>query len=436
MKKQLTVWFLATALLLLLSACGNNSENGTSGNTAGENNSNTKAEAVTLKVSLTAQDMSGLEQLAKQYESENDGVKINIERAPDDQFKQTLGAQLAANEAPDLFVQWPGLSKIGLSINAGYLADLSDVAPVDNIDKGLLQGFSKDDKVYGIPWSKNYLAVYYNKDLFEANGIEVPTNWDEFLAACEKLKAAGVTPIGLGGKEASNVMFLWYALAPSTVYAEDMDWDQKRYNNEVQFATSDSWKAVAEQYEQLVDNGYISKDALGVSGDSARTSLGAGKAAMIIDGNWSMSGYEEIAKANNVNIGMFALPGNKAGEDIWLSSGPSTGLTLWSGSEHQEEAKKFLAFLYADDNYLTLIGPGQFSTLKTVQPESSDMSADIMDVVQNAPAYQFLDIGWPSGANEAFNAPTQAAIGGATSFEEVLESADQTWDKAAANMKK
>jgi len=444
MKKRLATVCLVSAALLILSACGNSGSSNTPANNGKSNSTNTstntespaKAKDVSLKVSLTAQDMVGLEELAKQYESENEGVKITVDRAPDDQFKQTLGAQLAAKEAPDLFIQWPGISKVRLSIDAGYLADLSDIAPVSNIDPGLLQGFSKDDKVYGIPWSKNYLAMYYNKDLFEANNINIPTNWEEFLAVCEKLKEAGVTPIALAGKESWNVQLPWFALAPSTVYAQEVDWDQKRFDNEVQFATSESWKTVAAQYEQLHKNGYFDKDTLGISYESAKAALGAGKAGMMIDGNWSISGYEEIAKNSNINIGMFALPGNKAGEPIWLSSAPSTGLAVWSGSEYQEEAKDFLAYLFSDENYLTLIGPGQFSTLKTVHGESAEITADIVDVVQNAPAYQFLDIGWPSGPNtDAFNQGTQSALGGASTFEELLDIADKSWDKGAASMK-
>ncbi|MCG7382990.1 extracellular solute-binding protein [Paenibacillus sp. ACRRY] len=429
MLKRLAVGLLVPAFLLL-AACSTN-DNGALNNSGVENATNNKDKGVNLKISLTAQDMSGLETLATEYNSQNPDVTITVDRAPDNQFKQTLGAQLSAKEAPDMFVQWPGLSKIGLSIDAGYLADLSDVAPLKNIDPSLLQGFSKEEKVYGIPWSKNYLAMFYNKDIFQAHDIAVPTNWEEFLAACEKLKAAGITPIALAGKEAWNVQLPWYALAPSTVYAQEQDWDQKRFNDQVQFATSDSWKAVAAQYEQLVKNGYFDENTLGVSYESAKTSLGSGKAAMMIDGNWSIGGYEEIAKANNIDIGMFALPGNKAGEEIWLSSAPSTGLSIWSGSEHQEEAKKFLVYLFSDENYLTLIGPGQFSTLQTVQSESTDITADIVEVVQNAPTYQFLDIGWPAGPNtDAFNQGTQSAIGGAVSFAELLDIADKSWDKA------
>lgn len=439
MIKRFTMWFLVSAVILLLSACGSNgngnSQSGAVVDKGAGETTNTKAKEITLKVSLTAQDMSGLEQLAEQYESENEGIKITVDRAPDDQYKQTLGAQLAAKEAPDLFIQWPGISKIRLSIDAGYLADLSDVAPIANIDKGLLQGFSKEEGVYGIPWSKNYLAMFYNKDIFEANNIQVPTNWEEFLAVCEQLKAAGITPIALAGKELWNVQLPWFALAPSTVYAKETDWDQKRFDNEVQFATSDSWKATAAQYEQLLTNGYFDKDTLGISYESAKASLGAGKSGMMIDGNWSIGGYQEIAESSSIKIGMFALPGNEAGEEIWLSSAPSTGLSVWSGSKNQEEAKKFLAFLFSDENYLTLIGPGQFSTLKTVQSESSEITADIVEVVQNAPAYQFLDIGWPAGPNaEAFNQGTQTAIGGATPFVDLLEIADKAWDKGAASL--
>ena len=50
-------------------------------------------------------------------------------------------------------------------------------------------------KQWGIPYTYYQWGVYYRKDLFTANGISVPKTWDDFVAACATLKAAGITPI-------------------------------------------------------------------------------------------------------------------------------------------------------------------------------------------------------------------------------------------------
>ena len=52
---------------------------------------------------------------------------------------------------------------------------------------------SHDGKLYGVPYSVPMMGVFYNTDIFAAQGIEVPKTYKEFVAACEKLKAAGIT---------------------------------------------------------------------------------------------------------------------------------------------------------------------------------------------------------------------------------------------------
>ncbi|MBP1996832.1 ABC transporter substrate-binding protein [Paenibacillus eucommiae] len=432
MKKAVSMFIFFCCSVLILSACSTK-ENDNKVNSS--INPVDKPKEIKLKVSLTTDDLTGIEQLAKDFEAQNKGVTVQITRAPDAQFQQTLNAGLATQDAPDLFLQWPGASAVGIAIQAGYMTDLSSLEPVSKIDKGLLTSFSAEDKVYAIPWAKNFLGVYYNKTLFDKNGLKVPTNWNDLLEAAEQLKAAGVTPFAFPEKD-SNSMFLWFALAPSTVYAKDIDWDRKRYANEVKFASSEYWKATADQFKLLFEKGYLGKDVNGISTDAAKAMIAEGKAAMIVDGNWGVGDYEKIAEKAGIVMGMFPLPGNQAGETTWLSAAPSTGLGLWSGSENQETAKKFIEFIYADENVPTLIGQGQFSTLSTVNMESNPIFNDILNAAQNGPTYQFLDVGQPKEpSSEAFISETQAVLGGASTFEKVLEVADKSWDKAVSSKK-
>ena len=58
-------------------------------------------------------------------------------------------------------------------------------------------------KQWGIPYTYYQWGVYYRKDIFNNLGISVPKTWDEFVKACETIKASGVTPITIGSK------YLW-----------------------------------------------------------------------------------------------------------------------------------------------------------------------------------------------------------------------------------
>ena len=63
-----------------------------------------------------------------------------------------------------------------------------------------------DGKLSGYPTSYNVLGVYYRKDIFEENGIAVPTTFEEFEAACAKLKENGITPISTAGLNGWHTM--------------------------------------------------------------------------------------------------------------------------------------------------------------------------------------------------------------------------------------
>ena len=74
--------------------------------------------------------------------------------------------------------------------------------------------YQVDGKQYGVPFDLGMVGFWYNKELFEKAGISAPpATWGEFLDAVGKLKAAGITPIALGGKEKWPGKFYWAYLA-------------------------------------------------------------------------------------------------------------------------------------------------------------------------------------------------------------------------------
>ncbi len=120
-----------------------------------------------------------------------------------EQAMTVLRARVTAGNAPTA-VQGLGFDILDWG-NQGALADLNAVAAKegwDDVVPDALKSFAKvDGKWVSAPvnvHSTNW--VWANKAVLDANGIAVPTSWDEFTAALEKLKAAGVTPIAHGGQ--------------------------------------------------------------------------------------------------------------------------------------------------------------------------------------------------------------------------------------------
>ena len=80
----------------------------------------------------------------------------------------------------------------------------------DTINPGALGIYPLDGKQYGVPWDVGMVGFWYNKDLFAKAGITAPpATWDDFLADVAKLKASGVTPLAIAGKDKWPSMHLW-----------------------------------------------------------------------------------------------------------------------------------------------------------------------------------------------------------------------------------
>ena len=91
-------------------------------------------------------------------------------------------------------------------VEAGDLDALDDsVAELKTFPDAALGGARgrADGKLYGVPYSVPMMGVFYNQEIFAAQGIEIPKTYKDFVAACEKLKAAGITPIAAGGANGS-----------------------------------------------------------------------------------------------------------------------------------------------------------------------------------------------------------------------------------------
>lgn len=120
-----------------------------------------------------------------------------------EQAMTVLRARVTAGNAPTA-VQMLGFDILDWA-KEGALADLNEIAAQEGWDAVVpeaLQAFARHDgkwisapvNVHSTNW------VWANKAVLDANGISVPQTWDEFVAAVEKLAAAGVTPIAQGGQ--------------------------------------------------------------------------------------------------------------------------------------------------------------------------------------------------------------------------------------------
>ncbi len=149
----------------------------------------------------------------KQFEAAHPGVTIKMQNIQNEDYDGKLQTALSSNTAPDILFQRGG-GKMQAMVNAGQLqalnlsaADKTNIgagAPVDSIN----------GTVYGIPLDANPEGIYYSQDLFTKAGITTPpTTIPELEADIAKLKAAGITPVAVGAKDAWPAAHWYYNFA-------------------------------------------------------------------------------------------------------------------------------------------------------------------------------------------------------------------------------
>jgi len=153
----------------------------------------------------TEQNATATKALVAAFEKAHPNIKINVVSQPADNYFSLLQASAVSKNGPDLAVMWTGLFTLkykNFLLNLkGKIPD-SDLARVHDI-QWTADNFDAANGPYVIPLEIQFYIGFYNKDDFQKAGVtSVPTTWSQLFAACDKLKAAGFTPLvyGNGGQ--------------------------------------------------------------------------------------------------------------------------------------------------------------------------------------------------------------------------------------------
>lgn len=290
------------------------------------------------------EDVDAYEKVFANFKKET-GIAVSQEIIQTNNYKQTLLARNAGKQFKDLVATHPNDSEYGALVRAGALTEITDKPYVKNFtDAGLGAMKHSDGKIYSILVSANILTVYYNKDLFAKAGAEIPTDWNGFIGACDKLKKAGITPISMGGKEFWVPALVWRQIFATKTVGKDPTVFEKLVKKQLKFAQVPGMEESLTMFFDLKRRGYFQQGDAGTSYDEATALFARGDAAMWVTGSWSIP---PVQKANpKLSIGFFQLPGNtQPGEKAYGSYVPGLNCGVVSYSANKAEAEKFLEFL-------------------------------------------------------------------------------------------
>ncbi|MFK4728883.1 extracellular solute-binding protein [Agromyces mediolanus] len=359
---------LASAALLagsalLLSACA------PSGSSGGEQAS---GDDVTLKVwSWRTEDVEAYNTIFDVFEKEHPGITVEFEAFQNTEYNQILTTGLAGSDGPDVpMVRAYG--QLQPNIEAGQLEPIDgDVDGLDGIAPSVIAGAKgkADGKTYAVPLATQTLQMFYNKQIFKEQGLEVPTTWAEFIDVQEKLLAAGITPMALGAKD-DWILPIFADIVGSARYGGS-EFEEQVLSGATDF-TDPNYVASLGIITELQK--YLTPDVVGVSYTDSQIQFTSGQAAQFPGGSFEIATFRN--QAPDLDLGSYQVPvPDGAVLDAPVSPAYADGNFAINAKSKNKEAALELLNWFATPEFGQLVADelNQFSAIPGVEYEDAVM---------------------------------------------------------------
>ena len=452
MKKLASTIFLIFLVALLLVSCGSSEteepveEETTTEETAVDETvaeetaaEETTQESVTITYMASQGWIKDAElELAEKFEAET-GIHVDYQIVPADQYFSLLTTKLNSGEATDIFGGQSGKTDLQVLYNVEENAvDLTDQEWVSRMDPLSLEMVSLNGRVYGAEiWdivASNYFIMVYNKDIFSDLGISVPGSYDEFKAACQTIldSDTGIIPVYQPISDGWHHV-LWFPMIGPRFEQANPGLAEELNANETTFADVAIMGDALAQLQELYDMGCFGDNALSDAVADTNAKLGSGEYAMSLTTLTTPIAIESEYDVPAQTFGFFPIPLVDNQLSPAHPAGPSK--FIYSGSEHIDEAKQYLAFLMEPENLQYLLdNTDEFADLNFtgLQPKWTAEQQEFLNaypaesiVYQDVVNYvnpQWMDIG----------RDMESLFIGVMSVDEVLQSIDQRRAEMAA----
>ena len=340
----------------------------------------------------TEQNATALKNMAAAFHKLHPNITLNVVSQPADNYFALLQAAAVSKTGPDLAVMWTGLFTLQYK---DFLTNLQGKVPASalaRIDPDALKWTSNDFNAangpYVIPLENQFYIGFYNKAAFAKAGVSsVPTDWSQLFAACQKLKAAGYTPMtyGNGGQPLGAEFYPWYDMSYMMIGSYPVSEWQKLYSGQIPWTSSVN-SAQLSTWAKLKSSGCTNNDVL-----TKTNNLGdfeTGKAAMIMDGTWDTQKFTDTMGSK---VAAFVPP---------FSDNPIKGVVDYAGdglsmttyTKHPTEAAQFLTFMTTPQAGAIVNAAGLIPAIKGMST-SNPVNQQMLNFVSqdHMTAYPMLD---------------------------------------------
>lgn len=356
---------------------------------------------------------------ADTYMKDHPGVTIEVTVLENEAFKSKLTSVMQSGNPPDIFQTWGGgvLAEYG---KAGLLRDITkEVKESDWYStqaEGVWPVYSVDGKIFAAATDMGGITFWYNKELLAKVGYDsFPTDWDEFLGMVKKLKAAGITPIALGGGDKWPAMHMWSYIA-LRLGGGELFQDTFSGKNALGFEDPAFVKA-GEMLRDLAALKPFQDGFLGATYDDEATLVANGKAAMELMGQWAPN-VQKDKTSDKMGLGdklgsapFPAISGGKGKVTDVIGGGGGYAV----GKNASDAAVDFLKFLTSKESQTKMAETsGIIATAKGAEVGIKDPNAKMVKaIVDQSTFYQlYLDQFLSPAAGGVVNDSVQTILAG------------------------
>jgi raffinose/stachyose/melibiose transport system substrate-binding protein len=280
----------------------------------------------------------------RDYQALHPEIRIVEDATENEAYKTKIRSAVAAGEAPDLFFYWSGGTMKGF-VDAGAALPLDEYlsdADRQRMLPGTTVNSTFNGKIYGLPHTQAVGTFYVNQELFDQNGLAVPTTWDELLTVSRAFLAKGITPLAIGAKDTWCI----------AMYFDLMHLRQNGYTaNRAALTRTGPFNTpgtieAARKLQQLVDMGAFGRSALALNRDEAEVPFYEGKIPMYVNGSWVIGNINrpDYAVRDKINIYSFPVLGS-AGSARDLTGGASDIFIVNAKTKYPKEAAEFAKYI-------------------------------------------------------------------------------------------
>jgi raffinose/stachyose/melibiose transport system substrate-binding protein len=400
----------AVAAALTIAACSSSSSSSTSASSSSTGSSTTTKVTLTWWNNGNTQPLLGVWQsVAAAFHASHPNVTVSIDPIQSDLFVTKMPIALKSDNPPDVFQQWGG-GQEATQYTSGKLANLSSLTSSWISELGTAAvGWQVNGQQYGIPYDQHVVGFWYRKDLFAKAGITAaPTTIAQLESDDAKLKAAGITPIAVGGGSRWPDAFYWEYFAVRECSESVLQSSIKAINMTAPCFTQATKDLTAFMATSPFQGGFNATQAQTGAGSSAGL-LANGKAGMELQGDWETSVVPALTTNKNIvsDLGWFPfpqVPGGAGNPTAVLSGGD--GFSCTTGAS-EPACAEFLQYIDSTPVQEQLVQKANIGLPANSAAESvlTDPALQAAAKAHDTAAYQavYFDIAFPTNPGQALD---------------------------------